>query len=493
MKRSLLRRGMAGLATLGVAAAAFLAATPHAAHAGPTRVITATGSDTTQDFMDVILNGTGNNYNLHALILPNPGGTQTIPGDADCASKTYTSDPGLVPPDILAPNGSGAGADALKTMETAGAGANGCYDIARSSNAPRAVGAGSGKDSTNMRYYAYALDAVGWASPSLQAPANLTLAQLKSIYNCTFTDWSQVGGGAGPIQRYTPQTGSGTYKFFVGPSVLNFDPHSFSGAGCPAVIDTQLDNGGLPLEENHGDMVDLAGYQKAILPYSAGQWAFQANLSINPTLDHRNGTREGNMIGVRTEPTVSTTNASATITGPAVGTFFGLDTGAAITGPGIAANTTVVSVAANGLTATLSQAATATGSGSMVLTDLGVNPVGWNASGGLFQPNSPTVANPRGPITENFVLLNDASTPYPGVRYLWNITDQLTPLPARQEARDLVAFDNVGAGAKSQLCSNANFSDILAFGFAPLPSTNGSLVNPSHNLAGANCREWIPS
>ncbi len=59
--------------------------------------------------MDVILNGTGNNYNLHALILPIPGGTQTIPADADCAAKTYTSDPALVPPNILAPNGSSAG------------------------------------------------------------------------------------------------------------------------------------------------------------------------------------------------------------------------------------------------------------------------------------------------------------------------------------------------------------------------------------------------
>ena len=131
----------------------------------------------------------------------------------------------------------------------------------------------------------------------------------------------------------------------------------------------------------------------------------------------------------------------------------------------------------------------------MTIVGVGVNPVGWNTGGGLFQPNTPTVANPRGPIKENFVYLNDPSTPYPGVRYIWNVTDQLTPQPARQEARDLVAFNNVGGPVTgSDLCTGAFFSDILAGGFAPLSTTNGTKVASSHNLTtGSTCREWIPS
>ena len=39
------------------------------------------------------------------------------------------------------------------------------------------------------------LDALGWASASTKAPANLTLTQLRGIYNCTFTDWSDDRAG----------------------------------------------------------------------------------------------------------------------------------------------------------------------------------------------------------------------------------------------------------------------------------------------------------
>ena len=55
------------------------------------------------------------------------------------------------------------------------------------------------------------------------------------------------------------------------------------------MINTQLDNGGKPLEENTGNELDAAGYQTAILPYSVGQWVYQANNHLNPTLDLRNG------------------------------------------------------------------------------------------------------------------------------------------------------------------------------------------------------------
>ena len=93
---------------------------------------------------------------------------------------------------------------------------------------------GLASDPVTFEYYAFALDAVSWASPSLQAPATLTLVQLQGIYNCTFTDWAQVGGGSGPIQRYFTQVGSGTGSFFQSDLLGGFDPTSVSTTTPPA-------------------------------------------------------------------------------------------------------------------------------------------------------------------------------------------------------------------------------------------------------------------
>jgi phosphate transport system substrate-binding protein len=42
----------------------------------------------------------------------------------------------------------------------------------------------------------------------------LTLAQVEGIFTGDITDWSEVGGAAGPISVYTRNTSSGTYKSF---------------------------------------------------------------------------------------------------------------------------------------------------------------------------------------------------------------------------------------------------------------------------------------
>lgn len=42
----------------------------------------------------------------------------------------------------------------------------------------------------------------------------LTLEQVEGIFTGTITDWSEVGGDAGPISAYTRNTTSGTYKSF---------------------------------------------------------------------------------------------------------------------------------------------------------------------------------------------------------------------------------------------------------------------------------------
>lgn len=231
---------------------------------GTSQVITAAGSDTTQDMMAALVAA----ENADAVYNTDPDNLQnvlsqefagkTVPTDAACAAITYRTPPG--PGEVAAPNGSSAGRNALKASVNAG---NGCIDIARSSGPPRAIPS----DLATFEYYAFGLDALGWASASTKAPANMTLTQLRSVYNCTFTDWSQVGGAAGPIQRYHPQILSGTFQFFRD-SVLGFDPTTFSGAGCPATISTQ---------ENSGQLIATNGDQeKALVGYSMGNWIAQA-------------------------------------------------------------------------------------------------------------------------------------------------------------------------------------------------------------------------
>jgi ABC-type phosphate transport system substrate-binding protein len=299
-------------AGLAVSALATLAITIAPAGAAPSgTVIMAAGSDTTEKLMDAVLDGT-NEYNVYAI---EPGAGKTVPGDANCdntanhtagnpnGSFNYIGRPPGTPaialPNYESPQGSGAGRNSLKNSNSGANGlfpgsggfGKGCVDIARSSGEPRPVDGTSNGDLATFEYYGFALDSVGWASPSLKAPSALTLLQLRGVYNCTFTDWSQVGGAAGHIQRVVPSASSGTGNTFD-TKVLGFDPRTVPTSGsCPAV---------LTVEENHGDFLTDASkggsgslYQEMILPYSQGKWVNHANSPTNPTVDIRNGVRVG--------------------------------------------------------------------------------------------------------------------------------------------------------------------------------------------------------
>jgi len=131
----------------------------------------------------------------------------TVPGDYTHVKWTFDSHDAAHTP----PNGSSAGIAALSSDKY------GLYDFARSSRGPNA-----GETST-LDFWAYALGAVDWVKfPGSHAPAGgLTQANLIKIYTCDpsthapyASDWSQVGGTAGPIIKYAPQTSSGTYSFF---------------------------------------------------------------------------------------------------------------------------------------------------------------------------------------------------------------------------------------------------------------------------------------
>ncbi len=247
--------------------------------------LTVVGSDTTQDVMGAIatrwnsdaVNAAPKDFlrNVRAF----GGGTLTVPADGACASKTWAITP-TTPTGTQeqAPTGSGAGKTRLAASVAAG---DGCVDIARSSS-----GRGT-SDPATFEYYAFARDAVSWAAFPGASPAsrNLSLTQLRNIYNCTITNWSQVGGTNQQIQRYIPQSGSGTRSFFLS-NVLGFDPTTITRANCPAV------NQALP--ENDGSAVPAAGRPAAILAYSASQWISQGNAR---TADLRAGSYVGKVAG----------------------------------------------------------------------------------------------------------------------------------------------------------------------------------------------------
>jgi len=264
---------------LGATAGLVLTGLAAACNYGPDGVkesLAFAGSDTTQNVMGAVIgnynadtsynddpNIAGDDRDTLSNILAVQTSPLTVPADSHCAAKTYHTPPSGS--EVLAPNGSGAGRDALKASVLAG---DGCIDIARSSGTPRPAGTGAGQDPSTFNYYAYALDAVGWSTASPSAPANLSLSQLQGIYNCTFTNWNQVGGGNQVIKRYWPQAGSGTRNFFQS-EVLGFDPTTFSSGSCPAVT---------LVEENEGTAIQANGDNNSALePFSGANFSAMVN------------------------------------------------------------------------------------------------------------------------------------------------------------------------------------------------------------------------
>ena len=115
---------------------------------------------------------------------------------------------------IARPDGSSAGITAFDANAKTSDGKHFCIDFARSargrSSSDPAFGPGG------IAFVTLADDAISYATQTTtDAPANLTTAQLAAIYNCTDTNWSQVGGKNAAIQAFLPQTGSGIRTSFL--------------------------------------------------------------------------------------------------------------------------------------------------------------------------------------------------------------------------------------------------------------------------------------
>ncbi|MGH2772740.1 MAG: substrate-binding domain-containing protein, partial [Actinomycetota bacterium] len=147
-------------------------------------------------------------------------------------------------------------------------------DYARSSRKPK-VG-----DSTNMRFIGFARDALSWACFKSTAGSGcsgmpvdaggrptLTQAQLRSIYKCEVTNWSQVGGANVPIKVYQAQSGSGTRATWD--EFMTFVP---------------TDACATPVFENNSKLVATADREEAIMYYSYGRYNQQDPPGFGTTL-----------------------------------------------------------------------------------------------------------------------------------------------------------------------------------------------------------------
>ena len=119
-----------------------------------------------------------------------------------------------------------------------------CVDVVSATAGPRRDP--SKAPDPNLRYFAIALDAVTWATKSPDAPAAMTVEQLRDVFACRITNWAQLPGGReGAIRRVMPPASSGTAIAFVrllgdsSPSTVSrpADPSTYGplDRGCPAV------------------------------------------------------------------------------------------------------------------------------------------------------------------------------------------------------------------------------------------------------------------
>jgi ABC-type phosphate transport system substrate-binding protein len=176
---------------------------------------------------------------------------------------------------IARPDGSSAGIEAMDgNAQPSGDSTNYCIDFARSSRA---------RESTDppfapggITFVSLAGDAVTWASRNTasggtDAPANLTTQDLVNIYECTDTNWDQVGGQNAPIEAFLPQTSSGTRTFFL--TALGGGTTPITPGSCVSDLPTAQDPGGT-LEENEGTNPALNS-PEAIFIYSVGDYLAQ--------------------------------------------------------------------------------------------------------------------------------------------------------------------------------------------------------------------------
>ncbi|WP_327683443.1 substrate-binding domain-containing protein [Kitasatospora sp. NBC_00458] len=146
-------------------------------------------------------------------------------------------------------------------------------DFARSARAPK-IG-----DPTSAWFVALAKDAVSWAAPTGgNAPASLSAAQLKYIYNCQITNWRQIDPALpdAVIRPVLP----GYFRVFENGDV-------YLASDTAAYLNHALDQSGrdhglvpgpcvTPVDRDNQGVDAILHDPNAIVPYSVGRYLGQA-------------------------------------------------------------------------------------------------------------------------------------------------------------------------------------------------------------------------
>lgn len=233
--------------------------------------IIGSGSDTTY----TLLSELDQLYNQSpgCSTIPPPGGTVNRGGacanrDAPNNQTNANADHDVITQ--LFPLGSSNGITQLVQRGQAGVTP---IDFARSSRGPRPV-TGSSTDNANIRFVAFAREALTWVAFSQDLPRTLTQDQLRGIFldednnqstPCRITNWNQVGGPDRPIIVYSAQAGSGTrgdWDGFIGGDTTGCIPPEFK--------DNDLSNGNRVVFENNASLIAPADRPGAIYFYSTG-------------------------------------------------------------------------------------------------------------------------------------------------------------------------------------------------------------------------------
>jgi ABC-type phosphate transport system substrate-binding protein len=259
---NLRKKATAVAAACGVTLATLALAVP-AAHAEPvSNSYAIVGSDTLQD----VLNGLTNGTKITSASVRSTAGSAFVGSfDATGSTSIETKSAG---PRFGRPNGSGDGVKALSrsidgqpyTSGTAGAPKSvvitGQVDIARSSSGATAVANGP------LRYIPFGRDALAYAyTGGTSAWAGIDKDTLKGIFTCAITT---VDGAA--ITPVIPQAGSGSRKDFLTKIGVGSDYPSGNVPSCVKIGQ----------EHDTAALADGTAFPaNAVTPMSAAQWVAQ--------------------------------------------------------------------------------------------------------------------------------------------------------------------------------------------------------------------------
>ena len=303
MSRRTLRAGLAGglaagLALLGVAAHADPNPNPDVgtpiAGKAPLDLYAGVGADAFAELSNNFVSQYNGQSPAPTRLLESYDAVNPVTG-ATGVGENISTKPGCS--GIPRPNGANAGINAIALNQKSTVDPTAfCIDWVRSSRLK-----GSAATDAALTFYAQSRDAVGYAViGNAYAPTTpLTTAQVRGIFQCTITDWSEVGGQAGPIHVYRPPTSAATYTFFltaIGSSLTAVQ----AGCGTPGTVANAQQNDGTTM---NGDPLGIA-------PYTVTKWAAQSNADLGANavtgiVDNRGGTHVG-FVNTTTAPTTDT-------------------------------------------------------------------------------------------------------------------------------------------------------------------------------------------